>query len=54
MARLKPMSLAALRSVYGVGERKAQDLGERFVREIRGDRKFGSSEDRKFGGSELP
>jgi ATP-dependent DNA helicase RecQ len=37
MARLKPTSLEALRSVYGVGERKAQDLGEVFLRVIRGD-----------------
>jgi ATP-dependent DNA helicase RecQ len=35
MARLKPTSVDALRSVYGVGERKAGDLGEIFVAEIR-------------------
>ena len=27
LARLKPTSVEALRHVYGVGERKAQDLG---------------------------
>jgi ATP-dependent DNA helicase RecQ len=36
MARLKPTSLAALRDVYGVGERKAAELGEQFLSEIRG------------------
>ena len=36
MARLKPKSLEELRSVYGVGERKAADLGETFLTEIRG------------------
>jgi ATP-dependent DNA helicase RecQ len=36
MARVKPSSLDALRHVYGVGERKAADLGERFLAEIRG------------------
>ncbi len=35
MARLKPMSVDALRHVYGVGERKAVDLGETFVEAIR-------------------
>jgi ATP-dependent DNA helicase RecQ len=35
MARLKPTSLDALRHVYGVGERKAADLGEHFLSEIR-------------------
>jgi len=34
MARLKPTSLEALRNVRGVGERKAADLGERFLAEI--------------------
>ncbi len=36
MARLKPTTLDALRNVYGVGERKAADLGETFLAEIRG------------------
>jgi ATP-dependent DNA helicase RecQ len=36
MARLKPTSLDALRHVYGVGERKAQDLGGAFIDAIRG------------------
>jgi ATP-dependent DNA helicase RecQ len=31
MARLKPRSAEALRQVYGVGERKAADLGARFL-----------------------
>jgi ATP-dependent DNA helicase RecQ len=35
MARLKPTTIEALRHVYGVGERKAADLGERFVEVIR-------------------
>ena len=35
MARLRPDSLAALRAVKGVGERKAADLGERFIEAIR-------------------
>jgi ATP-dependent DNA helicase RecQ len=35
MARLKPTTLDALRNVYGVGERKAADLGETFLAEIR-------------------
>jgi ATP-dependent DNA helicase RecQ len=34
MARLKPASVAALRQVYGVGERKAEDLGARFLAAI--------------------
>jgi len=34
MARLKPRSVAELRGVYGVGERKAADLGEQFVAAI--------------------
>ncbi len=37
MARLRPASLDALRHVRGVGERKAADLGERFLEEIRRD-----------------
>jgi ATP-dependent DNA helicase RecQ len=36
MARLKPTTLVAFRNVYGVGERKAADLGETFLAEIRG------------------
>ena len=35
MARLKPTTIEALRHVYGVGERKAADLGELFLAEIR-------------------
>jgi ATP-dependent DNA helicase RecQ len=31
MARVRPTSVAALRGVYGVGERKAADLGDLFV-----------------------
>jgi len=36
MARLKPQTLDALHHVYGVGERKAADLGEAFLEVIRG------------------
>jgi ATP-dependent DNA helicase RecQ len=35
MARLRPANLGALRGVYGVGARKAEDLGEAFLAEIR-------------------
>jgi ATP-dependent DNA helicase RecQ len=35
MARLRPSSLEALRGVYGVGARKADDLGEQFLAAIR-------------------
>ena len=35
MARLKPATIDQLRHVYGVGERKAADLGELFLAEIR-------------------
>jgi ATP-dependent DNA helicase RecQ len=35
MARLRPRTLDALRSVYGVGARKADDLGETFLDAIR-------------------
>jgi len=35
MARLKPTSVDALRGIYGVGERKAAELGARFVDAIR-------------------
>jgi ATP-dependent DNA helicase RecQ len=38
MARVKPTSLDELRNVYGVGERKAADLGEAFLAEIRASR----------------
>jgi ATP-dependent DNA helicase RecQ len=31
MARVKPASLDALRQVYGVGARKAEDLGQAFI-----------------------
>jgi ATP-dependent DNA helicase RecQ len=36
MARLRPTTMDALRTVYGVGARKADDLGERFLSVIRG------------------
>ena len=36
MARLKPQTIDALHHVYGVGERKAADLGEAFLEAIRG------------------
>jgi ATP-dependent DNA helicase RecQ len=35
MARVKPTSVEALRNVYGVGERKATDLGPMFIEAIR-------------------
>jgi ATP-dependent DNA helicase RecQ len=35
MARVRPTSIAALRSVRGVGNRKAEDLGEIFLSAIR-------------------
>jgi superfamily II DNA helicase RecQ len=31
MARLKPASSAALRDIYGVGQRKAEDVGPAFL-----------------------
>ncbi len=37
MARLKPSTADALRHVYGVGERKAAELGEAFLDAIRGE-----------------
>jgi ATP-dependent DNA helicase RecQ len=37
MARLKPSTPDALRHVYGVGERKAAELGEAFLEAIRSD-----------------
>ena len=36
MARSRPTSVDALRHVYGVGERKAAELGTRFIEVIRG------------------
>jgi ATP-dependent DNA helicase RecQ len=36
MARLRPRSIEALRRVYGVGARKADDLGETFLAAIHG------------------
>ena len=36
MARLRPQTLEQLRSVYGVGVRKAEDLGESFLQVLRG------------------
>jgi ATP-dependent DNA helicase RecQ len=36
LARLKPTSMAELRHVYGVGARKAEDLGEAVLRTISG------------------
>ena len=36
MARLRPTTMDALRAVYGVGARKAEDLGEVFLEVIRG------------------
>ncbi|MBA2258421.1 MAG: DNA helicase RecQ [Acidobacteria bacterium] len=36
LARLKPQTLADLRTVYGVGARKAEDLGELFLAVLRG------------------
>ena len=36
LARLKPTSMAELRHVYGVGARKAEDLGETVLRTISG------------------
>jgi len=35
MARVRPQSLEALRTVYGVGTRKAEDLGEAFLAVLR-------------------
>jgi ATP-dependent DNA helicase RecQ len=35
LARLKPTTLDALRTVYGIGARKAEQLGEEFTDEIR-------------------
>jgi ATP-dependent DNA helicase RecQ len=34
IARLKPATMDALRHVYGVGARKADDLGERVLQEV--------------------
>ena len=38
LARLKPATIDALRHVYGVGARKADDLGEAILGVIREDR----------------
>ena len=35
MARLRPTTVDALLAVYGVGARKADDLGEHFIQAIR-------------------
>jgi ATP-dependent DNA helicase RecQ len=35
LARLKPQSVAELRGIYGVGARKAEDLGETFLSALR-------------------
>ena len=35
MARVKPQTMDALRTVYGVGARKAEDLGEHFLAALR-------------------
>ncbi|MBA2302809.1 MAG: HRDC domain-containing protein, partial [Acidobacteria bacterium] len=35
MARVKPQTMDALRTVYGVGARKAEDLGEHFLTALR-------------------
>jgi ATP-dependent DNA helicase RecQ len=35
MARLRPQTIDALRGVYGVGARKAEDLGEEFLAVLR-------------------
>jgi len=36
MARLKPRTMDSLRTIYGVGARKAEDLGEEFLNALRG------------------
>jgi ATP-dependent DNA helicase RecQ len=38
LARLKPTSVDALRHVYGIGARKAEDLGEAIVSVVRSER----------------
>ena len=35
LARVKPQSMAQLRTIYGVGARKAEDLGEQFLAVLR-------------------
>lgn len=35
MARLRPQTMDALRAVYGIGDRKAHDLGEQFLEVLR-------------------
>ena len=41
MARIKPATPAALRQVRGVGDRKAEELGERSSRRCRGKQDSG-------------
>ncbi len=36
LARLQPQTMAELRTIYGVGARKAEDLGEMFLAALRG------------------
>jgi ATP-dependent DNA helicase RecQ len=36
MARLKPQTMDSLRTIYGVGARKAEDVGEEFLNALRG------------------
>src|SRR5262249_53429432 len=43
IARLKPRSLAALRHVYGVGERKVDDLGDAIIEVVGGARAIESA-----------
>lgn len=45
MARLQPGSIEALLSVKGVGARKAEDLGERFLAAIKGHERSGPAPD---------
>jgi len=47
LARLRPTSLDALRHVYGVGARKAEDYGALLIDEIKGDGSVFHSFDRK-------
>jgi ATP-dependent DNA helicase RecQ len=44
LARLKPTSIEALRHVYGVGARKAEDLGDAVIDVIRGGAPDGGAE----------
>jgi ATP-dependent DNA helicase RecQ len=41
LARIRPTTVAELQHVYGIGARKAEDLGELIVNEIQGS--FGTS-----------